>query len=205
MGLNVALIGLSGAGKSTVAPLAAARLGFPAVDLDADVASASGRSAASFFGAGEGAAFRALEAAALERALAGRKPGVVLACGGGIVTAPETRSLLRSRAFVVWLRVSPARALARLGSEGIRERPLLSGKAEPEGPEGESARASEAGVAEGGAARFEAAREALDRLLRERAPLYEAAADAVIDTDGLSPDEVAERVAALCRPDPTWP
>lgn len=199
MGLNVALIGLSGAGKSTVAPLAAARLGFPAVDLDADVASASGRSAASFFGAGEGAAFRALEAAALERALAGRKPGVVLACGGGIVTAPETRSLLRSRAFVVWLRVSPARALARLGSEGIRERPLLSGAAEQEGG------ASEAGAAEGGAARFEAAAEALDRLLRERAPLYEAAADAVIDTDGLSPDEVAERVAALCRPDPTWP
>lgn len=173
----MALIGLSGAGKTTVAPLAAARLGFPSIDLDAEIASASGRSAASFFEAGEGEAFRALEAAALERALAGRRPGVVLACGGGIVTVPETRALLRARAFVVWLRVSPARALARLGQDGIRERPLLSGDAA----------------------------EALETLHRERAPLYEAAADAVIDTDGLAPGEVAERVAALCRPDPTWP
>ncbi|HET7497973.1 MAG TPA: shikimate kinase [Candidatus Eisenbacteria bacterium] len=177
LGLNVALIGVSGAGKTTVAPLAAARLGFPWVDLDAAIVAASGRTAASFFEAGEEAAFRVLEREALERALAGRRPGVILACGGGLVTAPETRALLRARAFVVWLKVSHARALARLGSGGIAERPLLAGDAP----------------------------EALERLLRERAPLYEGAADAVIDTDGLTPDDVAERVAALCRPDPTWP
>lgn len=180
----MALIGLSGAGKTTVAPLAAARLGFPWVDLDAEVARVAGRSIASFFEAGEEAAFRALEARTLEQALTGKRPGVVLACGGGVVTIPETRALLRARGFVVWLRVSPERALARLGPEGIAGRPLLAG-------------AGDAGAA--------SSPEALAALLRDRAPLYEAAADAVIDTDGLAPDEVAERVAALCRPDPTWP
>ena len=181
LGLNVALIGLSGAGKTTVAPLAAARLGFPWQDLDAEIARVSGRSVASFFDAGEEASFRELEARVLEQALAGKRPGVVLACGGGLVTAPATRALLRARAFVVWLRVSPERALTRLGREGIAERPLLAGAAEGQAPG------------------------ALTSLLRDRAPLYEAAADAVIDTEALAPEEVAERVAALCRPDPTWP
>lgn len=173
----MALIGISGAGKTTVAPLAAARLGFPWVDLDAEVVSASGRTPADFFAAGEEAAFRALELRSLERAMEGRRPGVILACGGGLVTVPETRALLRARAFVVWLKVTPARALARLGAAGVAERPLLAGSAP----------------------------EAIEALLRDRAPLYEGAADAVIDTDGLAPQDVAERVAALCRPDPTWP
>ena len=174
----MALIGLSGAGKSTVAPLAAARLGFPWIDLDAEVERAAGRSVADLFAEDGGARFRALEAEALQRALAPRRPGTVLACGGGIVTVSATRALLRSATFVIWLRVSPARALARLAAAGVAERPLLSG------PEG--------------------AAERIETLGRERAALYESTADAVIDTDGLSPDEVAERVASLCRPDPTW-
>jgi len=185
----VALIGLSGAGKSTVAPLAAARLGFPPVDLDAEIEKETGRSPASFLASGAEAEFRAAEAHALERALSERRPGVVIACGGGIVKAPGTRALLRSRAFVVWLRVSPSRAQVRLGAEGVRARPLIAGAgAGAEGP-------GDPGTVES----------SLEAMLRERAPLYEGAADAVIDTDGLTPDEVAERVAALCRPDPTWP
>ena len=187
----MALIGLSGAGKSTVAPLAAARLGFPWIDLDGEIARSSGRSVTELFAEGP-ATFRALEAEALERALSGRGPGRVLACGGGIGADPKTRALLRGRAFVVWLRVSPARAMARLGEAGVAERPLLSGAAAGDAPGGGASPAAEA------AARLEA-------LHRERGPLYEAASDAVIDTDGLTPYEVADRVAALCRPDPTWP
>lgn len=161
-----------------MAPLAAARLGFPWIDLDAEVERAAGRPVAALFAEDGGAAFRALEDQALERVLADARPGVVLACGGGVVTTPAARKRLRSRAFVVWLRVSAERAAVRLGGAGAAQRPLL--RASP-------------------------AREALQTLLRERAPLYEASADAVVDTDGLTPEEVADRVAALCRPDPTWP
>jgi shikimate kinase len=177
----VALIGLSGAGKTTVAPLAAARLGFPWLDLDQEIERASGRPIASLFAEGTEAEFRALEAGALENALATKGPGLVLACGGGVVTTPATRSRLRSRAFVVWLRVSPAEAMARLGAEGTASRPLLRKAAGGDSPA------------------------ALEAMLRERAPLYEGAADAVVDTDGRTPGEVADRVAALCRADPTWP
>jgi shikimate kinase len=178
----VALIGLSGAGKTTVAPLAAARLGFPWADLDQEIERAAGRPLASLFADGTGAEFRALEAEALEQALARKGPGLVLACGGGIVTQAGTRARLRARAFVIWLRVSLAQAAARLGAPGAAMRPLLRSA----GGGGEPAAALEA-------------------MLRERGPLYEGAADAVVDTDGRTPGEVADRVAALCRADPTWP
>ena len=117
-------------------------------------------------GRGE-AAFRVLEARALEAAL---ESGGVLACGGGVLTRPESRALLRARAFVVWLRVSPAEAARRLGAGPAADRPLLDGA----GPL---------------AARLEA-------LEGSRRALYESAADAVVATDGRPPEEVADLVRA---------
>lgn len=161
-----------------MAPLAAARLGFPWVDLDLEIERAADRPIAGLFEERGGTEFRELEAAALERALSDSRPGVVIACGGGIVTIPATRKRLTAAAFVVWLRVGPVAAAARLGAEGAALRPLLRGGSP---------------------------REALESLLRDRTPHYQAVADAVIDTEGRTPAEVADMVAALCRPDPTWP
>ncbi|HSQ59269.1 MAG TPA: shikimate kinase [Acidobacteriota bacterium] len=122
---RVALIGIPGSGKSAVAPLLAARLGVASADLDEAIERAAGRPVAAIFaGAGE-AAFREHEARALEAALAGEE-GVVIACGGGVTTHEASRALLRARATVVWLRISPALAARRLGPAGLAARPLIA-------------------------------------------------------------------------------
>ena len=180
-------MGLPGAGKSSVGPRLAARLGRAFSDLDALVAREAGRGVAAILREEGEAAFRALEREALRRAL-GPRPGgaapaparalVVLACGGGIVTDRESRELLASGATIVWLTVRSETALARLGAAGVAARPLLAGPGHP---------ADEAGDDRGALAR-------LEELQETRNPLYDSIAALRPATDGRSPDEVAADV-----------
>jgi shikimate kinase len=161
---HIALVGLSGSGKSTVAPLVAARRGLGApVDLDRVVERRTGRPVHELFADDGEASFRRLESDALADALAG--PPVVIATGGGVVLDAENRRLLRSGAAVVWLRGSPVHLASRL-ADTTEARPLLSGDAE-----------------------F-----ALHRLAEERAALYSEVADVVVDVDGVDPVTVADEV-----------
>ncbi len=163
---RVALIGLPGSGKSAVAPLLARRLRCPSLDLDAAVERRAGRSVTSLFEEGE-ATFRGLETLELEEALRGEGP-LVLACGGGVLLRSENRALLGARARVVLLEVDPETAAVRLRGAGAAERPVLQGRSPVE---------------------------RLRALLSERGPAYAAAADAVVNTTGLTPEEVADRIA----------
>jgi shikimate kinase len=114
-----------GAGKSAVARALGERLGVSVADLDAMIEAEEGRSIAELFEREGEAAFRRREGELLERVLAA---GVrVLACGGGIVVDERHRELLRSRCRVVWLRVRPEVAAARLAGT-IASRPLLAGR-----------------------------------------------------------------------------
>src|SRR5262245_9448578 len=97
----IALVGLSGAGKSSIGRLLAGQLGWPLRDTDALIVHSAGCEIAQIFAAEGEAHFRDREAAALRQALDG--PPVVVATGGGIVLRAENRALLRERAFVVWL------------------------------------------------------------------------------------------------------
>jgi shikimate kinase len=109
-----------GAGKSTVGPLVAQRLGLPFVDLDAEIEVTARASVAVLFAHHGEPGFRALETKALEEILRG--PPSVVALGGGTLHArPENRALLAS-VPVVWLRVSWAVLEARL--VGSAARPL---------------------------------------------------------------------------------
>jgi len=96
---SIALVGLSGVGKSSVGRRLAARLGWPLLDTDALIAEAAGRTVAQIFADAGEPRFRDLEAAALQRAFS-ISPCVV-STGGGIVLRPENRALLRLYAFVV--------------------------------------------------------------------------------------------------------
>ncbi len=120
----IALIGLMGAGKSAVARALGERLGVSVADLDAMIEAEEGRSIAELFEREGEAAFRLREGELLERVLVA---GVrVLACGGGIVLDQRHRALLRSRCRVVWLKVRPETAAARLAGT-TDSRPLLAG------------------------------------------------------------------------------
>jgi shikimate kinase len=120
------LVGLSGAGKSSVGRLLAGRLGWPLLDTDTLIVKSAGREIAQIFAVEGEARFRDMEAAALRQALEG--PPAVVATGGGIVLHAENRALLRERAFVVWLDAPTATLAARLQVHD-EERPLLQGDA----------------------------------------------------------------------------
>lgn len=122
---RIFLTGLSGSGKSTVGRLVAGRLGWAFLDTDALVEAAAGRSVAAIFRDEGEAAFRALEADALERAA--RADRAVVATGGGAPVHAAGRRALAA-GFSVWLAVSPAVAAERLArQEGDEPRPLLEG------------------------------------------------------------------------------
>ena len=119
------LVGLSGTGKSTVAPALAGLLGRGWVDLDREVERAARATVAEVFAREGEASFRRRELDALRAALAG--PTAVVAAGGGIVTVPGAAEAMAD-ATVVWLRADPRVLATRL--EGSTERrPLLDGDA----------------------------------------------------------------------------
>jgi shikimate kinase len=162
------VVGLMGAGKSTVAKLLATQLGWDVVDTDEIVEQQVGVTVAEMFDAeGEGA-FREAESEAIS-ALSSRARPFVASLGGGAVVRPQNRAAARRLGTVVWLRARPETLAARVGNgEG---RPLLAARA-------------------GGAGPYER----LARLAAERGPLYEQVADVVVDVDELSAAEVATQV-----------
>jgi shikimate kinase len=121
--LRIFLVGLSGSGKSTAGPLAAAKLGWAFADSDRIIEEREGRTVAEIF-AGDGEErFRAIEADVLEELA--RADGMVAATGGGAPTTARGRSALAS-GVVIWLDASPPVAADHIASSpGTEERPLL--------------------------------------------------------------------------------
>ena len=115
------LVGLPGSGKSTVAPLVAARLGWPWVDLDREIEVRAGKTIPELFSHSE-ATFRQLEAAMLAE-LAEREP-IIVATGGGVVLDAQNRTLMQRAGTMVALQVTPVVAAERIAAQG-NVRPLL--------------------------------------------------------------------------------
>lgn len=122
------LIGMMGAGKTTVGQILAERLGWRYLDSDAQVEQATGRSVPEIFALRGEAAFRAEEAKALARAATSDTP-VVVSVAGGAVLDPDNRRRLGQGGTVVWLRARVETLAARVGSGAGR--PLLGGAPAP--------------------------------------------------------------------------
>lgn len=121
---NIALIGFSTTGKSTVARLLAGALGWFWTDTDQLIVAVAGRPIHAIFSHDGEPAFRRREAALLAAALAGQH--TVIATGGGAVTIPDNRSRLRERAWIVALTAEPTTVLTRLKEAArVEPRPLL--------------------------------------------------------------------------------
>ena len=173
-GAGLALIGYRGTGKSTVGRMLAGRLNRPFLDADIEIESRAGRSISSIFTEWGEPEFRDREERTLAE-LTATFPDAILATGGGAILRPANRAVLAQFGLVVWLRAGHDELARRIEADGVSaaSRPSLTGAGT---------------VAE------------IAQVYQARQALYEAAADAAIDTEGKTPGEVAEQVLALWKP-----
>lgn len=125
---SIVLVGMMGAGKSTIGRRLAARLRLPFTDADTEIEAAAGMSIPEIFETHGEAYFRDGEARVIARLLA-QGPGV-LATGGGAFMREETRNCIRAKAISIWLRADADVIMRRVRRRA--DRPLLQ-TADPEG------------------------------------------------------------------------
>ena len=160
--MMITLTGFMGSGKTTVGKVLADFLGCPFMDLDDLIVKKAGKSIPEIFAQDGESAFRQLEARLLRQTVEKYTENtVVLALGGGAVTAPASAALLREKTVCIYLRASLETLLQRLEGE-TAGRPLADAS--------------------------------LAARLAAREPIYEETAHVIIDTDGLTPDEVADEI-----------
>jgi XRE family aerobic/anaerobic benzoate catabolism transcriptional regulator len=167
---GIALIGLRGAGKSTLGKMLAKTIGWTFVELNKEIERLSDLSVAEIIALYGQEGFRRKEQEALADLLAQGEP-VVLATGGGIVSEPVTFDLVLSSFYTVWLRASPEEHMGRVRKQGDL-RPMADNRA---------------------------AMDELRTILLSREPLYARAA-VEVDTAGLAIDEAAKRLTAAVAP-----
>jgi XRE family aerobic/anaerobic benzoate catabolism transcriptional regulator len=167
---GIALIGLRGAGKSTLGKVLAKKIGWNFVELNKEIEAQNGLSVAEIIALYGQEGFRRMEQAALNQLLA-RKELMVLATGGGIVSEALTFDLILSSFYTIWLKAEPEEHMGRVRRQGDL-RPMADDRS---------------AMAE------------LRNILVSREPLY-ARASATVDTAGLSVDAAAARLIDTVRP-----
>jgi len=167
--VNIVFIGYRGTGKSSVARRVAEALGRRSVHLDDEIARRVGCSIPEFVEREGWEAFRDVESDLIFEFA--QEDGLVIDAGGGAILRSENVAVLRATGWLVWLTASPAAIAERIRDD--RSRPSLTGT--------------------------KSFLDEIEEVLAERMPLYRAAADVTVDTEGLTLDAVAELVLARLR------
>lgn len=167
--MNLVLCGMMGAGKTTIGVKIAELTGRKWYDTDGVITDRYGKISDIFEFYGE-AHFRKIETEVVKELAA--LDNLVISTGGGLVLKSENNALLKKDGKIVFLRASVDTLVARLN--GDNSRPLLQ-------------------------AREQNVRARLEKLLRERAPIYEHVADFTVDVDGKTPKQIAEEIIALSK------
>lgn len=165
--MNLILCGMMGAGKTTIGVKIAELTGRRWYDTDELIVDKHGKISDIFEYYGE-AHFRKLETE-IVRELS-QKDELVISTGGGLVLIKENNTLLQRNGKIVFLRASLDTLARRLKVDGTR--PLLQTSTE-------------------------SLRERLEKLMAERAPVYEHVADYIVDVDNKTPEEIAAEIVAL--------
>lgn len=116
-GRRIALVGLRGAGKTTLGEMLAKKLGWPFVELNRVVEQEYGASVSMLIEMSGVTTFRRYEQASLEKVIA-EHDKVVIATAGGIVANPETYALLLRRTHTVWVQAQPQEHMSRVMAQG---------------------------------------------------------------------------------------
>ncbi|MDE3117470.1 MAG: shikimate kinase [Nitrospirota bacterium] len=164
--MNIVLIGYRGTGKSSVGKVLAERLGRRLISTDAEVVRRAGLSIPEIVKQSGWDHFRDLESEVCQD-LAGQD-GLIIDTGGGAVLRPQNVARLKTNGTLFWLTADVATIAARIG--GDSQRPSLTGS--------------------------KSFLEEIDDVLRERTPIYAAAADHVVATDGRSLADVVATILA---------
>lgn len=164
---HLILAGFRGTGKSTVAVVLAKLMELPLQDLDTSIQQRVGKPISEIFGQQGESGFRAIECQVLKELV--QSPRSVISLGGGAVKDAHNRKLIGASGVCVWLTASIDTIVQRIGSDSSSAtlRPALSSLAP---------------------------RDEVETLLREREPLYREVADLIVDTDGKSPEQVADEI-----------
>ena len=167
--MKIVLIGYRGTGKSVVGELVAERLQMKCIAMDAKIAQRAGMSIPDIVENYDWTTFRNMESE-VARELA-ELDGIVIDTGGGVIERPENIEALQANSRIIWLKASVGAIVSRI--QGATERPSLTG----------------------GKSFTEEVAEVLER----RIPKYKSAAQYDIDTDQLTPEQVADKVIEIWR------
>lgn len=165
--MNIVLIGYRGTGKSVVGQLLAARLGMPCIGMDAKIVESAGMSIPKIVAQFGWPKFRDIESETA-RELAGLDH-IIVDTGGGVIERPENIKALQTNARIFWLKASVDTIVARI-QDGTQRPALTAGKTFTQE------------VAE---------------VLEARIPKYKQAAEHEIDTDDLTPEQVADKIIRI--------